>query len=200
MESTTEMAIDEYRRINSCLEYENQPSPALYDHLIKCAACQEHFREEYRVSTAITAWLVVYEVHRIYGGPEEGGWWYDAREFLGVAVPFYATVVYEHAEIDQEDWEWTSSHSGWQTWQDDDGCDGYGCAWVPRHVVTSPDGAQEAFRARAEAHLRTMWPLPESRLGRRGRHSMAQNESDYEHRVEVGNPGQEAHRPRPRYS
>ena len=23
-------------------------------------------------------WAVVYEVDRIYGGPEEGGWWYDA--------------------------------------------------------------------------------------------------------------------------
>ncbi len=28
-------------------------------------------------------WLSVYLVSRAYGGPEEGGWWYDEYEFLG---------------------------------------------------------------------------------------------------------------------
>src|SRR5262245_7305236 len=31
-------------------------------------------------------WAVVYEVDRGYGGPEEGGWWYDCGELV-VSVP-----------------------------------------------------------------------------------------------------------------
>lgn len=29
-----------------------------------------------------TVFVNVYEVDRIYGGPEEGGWWYDARTII----------------------------------------------------------------------------------------------------------------------
>lgn len=32
-------------------------------------------------------WTVaVYEMNRHYGGPEEGGWWYDSRELVAVAT------------------------------------------------------------------------------------------------------------------
>jgi hypothetical protein len=38
----------------------------------------------------------VYEVDRAYGGPEEGGWWYDTGTFrpdLSVAAPDVAAVA-----------------------------------------------------------------------------------------------------------
>jgi hypothetical protein len=37
-----------------------------------------------------TTWAVaVYDVRREYGGPEEGGWWYDSEELLGVEFWFH---------------------------------------------------------------------------------------------------------------
>lgn len=48
----------------------------------------------------VTAFLSVYEVHRCYGGPEEGGWWYDAFEFTGVSIPFFADQEYEREEAE----------------------------------------------------------------------------------------------------
>lgn len=30
--------------------------------------------------------VAVYELGRLYGGPEEGGWYYDTRELVAVAV------------------------------------------------------------------------------------------------------------------
>lgn len=32
--------------------------------------------------TKTTYYVNVYRVERVYGGPEEGGWWYDMREIL----------------------------------------------------------------------------------------------------------------------
>jgi hypothetical protein len=31
-------------------------------------------------------WAVVYEVGRNYGGPEEGGWWYDTGKLIQVVI------------------------------------------------------------------------------------------------------------------
>lgn len=50
----------------------------------------------------VIAYLSVYEVHRCYGGPEEGGWWYDAYEFTGVSFPFTAEQQYERNLGDDE--------------------------------------------------------------------------------------------------
>ena len=30
----------------------------------------------------VTKYLAVYELHRSYGGPEEGGWWFDGGELV----------------------------------------------------------------------------------------------------------------------
>lgn len=37
-------------------------------------------------STADTWVVAVYDTDRHYGGPEEGGWWYDSRELVAIAT------------------------------------------------------------------------------------------------------------------
>lgn len=50
-----------------------------------------------------TAYVALYRVTRAYGGPEEGGWWYDAYEWMGVAIPFMGVVTFHKTLVDGED-------------------------------------------------------------------------------------------------
>lgn len=44
-------------------------------------------------------WIVVYDVQRYYGGPEEGGWWYNAGSVVrSVAVPLAPDDEYENPD------------------------------------------------------------------------------------------------------
>lgn len=54
------------------------------DHGYKCWVCEG---QGFEWKTAM-AWVNVYTVSRCYGGPEEGGWYYDAYQFIeGHPVP-----------------------------------------------------------------------------------------------------------------
>lgn len=44
-------------------------------------------------------WVNVYEYDRGYGGPEEGGWWYDTFEDAKVSFKFTGEHAYEDAQI-----------------------------------------------------------------------------------------------------
>ena len=64
----------------------------------------------------------VYEVYRAYGGPEEGGWWYDAGE------PVFTKVFTDEQEarsFSNEVYENMPEHSGEYRmgYSDIDGCD-----------------------------------------------------------------------------
>lgn len=63
--------------------------------------------ESYQVRQ-ITAYISAYKVSRCYGGPEEGGWWYDSYEWLKVSIPFRALQDYRwqdgEAEWDPGEW------------------------------------------------------------------------------------------------
>jgi hypothetical protein len=41
----------------------------------------QHIQHTYDEAQPVTKHLNVYEVGREYGGPEEGGWWYDTGRF-----------------------------------------------------------------------------------------------------------------------
>ena len=76
-------------------------------------------------TNTVTAYLSVYEGSRRYGGPEEGGWWYDVREFTGVSFPFQAEQDYELEtretidDVSAEGGDWYFNHDidMWQHWQ-----------------------------------------------------------------------------------
>lgn len=48
--------------------------------------------------TVDTFAVAVYSLHRYYGGPEEGGWWYDTRELVAVAPADTAEDAHKLAE------------------------------------------------------------------------------------------------------
>ncbi len=69
-----------------------------------CSACQKLLgaRGPDERVRRVTAYLSVYETWRAYGGPEEGGWWYDAYDHQA-SVPYEAWVTFEyHEEPDPE--------------------------------------------------------------------------------------------------
>jgi hypothetical protein len=53
----------------------------LIEHLAEYVSKQPDFQE------AQPAFVSIYRCHRCYGGPEEGGWWFDRNELVG-SKPF----------------------------------------------------------------------------------------------------------------
>lgn len=51
----------------------------------------------------VTGYLSLYTVNRCYGGPEEGGWWYDAYVWTRVSFPFRAKQDFIYVNINDED-------------------------------------------------------------------------------------------------
>jgi hypothetical protein len=88
-----------------------------------------------------TAYLVVYEVSRHYGGPEEGGWWYDQLTHTGVAIPFKADVKYDLTHIYDHEGEERAEAMGLQTFQEYDGAGGDAdvYAWDPTEIDPDPE-------------------------------------------------------------
>lgn len=82
----------------------------------------------------VTAFLSVYEITRHYGGPEEGGWYYDAYEHTGAAFPFNAT----QAEV------WINEGAKEDAYDYNDG------AWEPAYDE-GPQVADEPTRVRLES-------------------------------------------------
>lgn len=56
-----------------------------------------------RETRHVTGYLSLYTVNRCYGGPEEGGWWYDAYCWCKVSFPFRATQEFFLVNINDED-------------------------------------------------------------------------------------------------
>lgn len=53
-----------------------------------CMVCGNDLSiQHHSAECTVLVWVNVYEYTRCYGGPEEGGWWFDGYEFLeGIEV------------------------------------------------------------------------------------------------------------------
>lgn len=141
-----------------------------------------------------TAFLVVYEVTRHYGGPEEGGWWYDRYHHTGVAIPFRADVTYEATLLEDKFYEELAEAKGHEIFREYDGAGGDTSlyAWEPQDINPDPEDL-EWYRL-ANARLTADFDL--ERLPQR--YSMAPRGEDYQMFHEMS-PGARAKMPRPRY-
>ncbi len=88
----------------------------------------------------VVAFISVYESCRAYGGPEEGGWYYDHHSHAQVAVPFLARQRYVLEEVDR-DTHWDENETKFY-----DG-EGYVC-WRPVGVPEPVD--QEDFNRQVD--------------------------------------------------
>lgn len=146
------------------------------------------YNDSERRRFGVTAFLCVYVIGRHYGGPEEGGWWYDAFEFTGAAFPFQAEQEYEAQEVDADN----DDLERLQNWYDED--TQKWMAWVP---VGLPHVTDEPTRVRlqsARMHLESIYGKP----GTTHRGSMRPRGEDYTFVYEL-TPGDFGNRPRPRY-
>lgn len=50
----------------------------------------------------VVCYLSLYEITRHYGGPEEGGWYYDHYEHIGICFPFAAEQDYMKLPVDED--------------------------------------------------------------------------------------------------
>lgn len=58
--------------------------------------------------------ICVYEVDRVYGGPEEGGWWYDTRTFVyRDPRPFFPKGDWPIYEFEAEYEAFKAEHPEW---------------------------------------------------------------------------------------
>lgn len=127
----------------------------------------------------VIAFISVYEVDRCYGGPEEGGWWYDSYEWLKVAIPFRAVQDYRLVETDEED------GSGFKSMQD--------YSWEPFGRPRPAD-----FQAQVQLDsFRILLASIYGEEGGKGRYSVI-GAPDLQFVIER-NPGELGERPRPRY-
>lgn len=146
---------------------------------------QRVFEREHR-RTSVTAFLCVYQLRRCYGGSEEGGWWYDAWDFIGAAFPFQAEQEFEVQVLDEESDDCSNA------WFCEDR-KAY-CQWVP---VGLPHVTDEATRVR----LQSTWQHFESMYGAVDtdhRFSVRPKEDDHRFIYEL-DPGARGNQPRPRY-
>lgn len=128
-----------------------------------------------------TAFISAYNVTRQYGGPEEGGWWYDSYEWLKVSIPFRASQDYEWRELPEDEMdpmyvEANSAQYGWKT-----------CG-PPRPRDTQAEIQLGSFRF----HLKAMFGEETKTRG------SVLSEGDIEFIIER-NPGERGEWPRPRY-
>lgn len=78
-----------------------------------------------RKTDTVTAFLSVYSLTRHYGGPEEGGWWYDVWEHTGASFPFLATQEFYATEATDKEQNdglhhcWCSEDNKLMKWEPD---------------------------------------------------------------------------------
>lgn len=138
----------------------------------------------------VTAFLVVYVVHRCFGGREEGGWWYDAYEFTGASFPFQAVQEFEAQVIEGDDVS-SGTDDTRQLWYDEETKEYK--AWVPVGLPYVMDEPTRVRLASVRAHFETLYPTDT-----RHRFSCAQRDEDYTYSYEL-HPGEMEKRERPRY-
>lgn len=137
----------------------------------------------------VTAFLSVYLVTRHYGGPEEGGWWYDAYEHTGASFPYSAEVTEDWMELLDLDVDTSTAMC------DYDHEEGKWMRWT--HNGELPTILDEATRVRVESarmHFIDLYGEP----GTSHRGSMAQRADDYVFVHELV-AGDLANRPIPHY-
>lgn len=54
-----------------------------------CEVCEERYKDEDEARQVVcfpngdkVVWVAVYELNRVSGGPEEGGWWYNTGDMV----------------------------------------------------------------------------------------------------------------------
>lgn len=136
-----------------------------------------------RKTDTVTAFLSVYRVTRHYGGPEEGGWWYDAWEHTGASFPFRATQeFYETTTEDAED----ATHF-------DEKASVY-MKWEPDGNPVPADHAQKILVDAAKDQFTYLYGDPEAKEGRYSVNGGADVKFLYEL-----SPGQNETKGKPRY-
>lgn len=139
---------------------------------------EEHQGQQTKRSTTI-CYLTVYSISRHFGGPEEGGWWYDTHHHESVDIPFYVEQDYVVQVLDAETEFATDERDFLQCWRDEDSKEIK--AWVPvglPYVVTEET---RAFLQRAREHLASVYgPFDTGH-----RFSSAQRGTDYVMRYEL---------------
>ena len=68
-------------RCVSCGAESVETDPGGVDYCVECGAEQPEGEDAFRENPKVR-FVNAYRVRRCYGGPEEGGWWYDAGELL----------------------------------------------------------------------------------------------------------------------
>lgn len=140
-----------------------------------------------KVTRPITAYLSVYQLTRHYGGPEEGGWWYDAWEHTGAAFPYQATQEYEAAIADLD-----TDQETHQVWYDEETKDYM--KWEPVGIPVPINKSQEVLMQAAEAQFELIY----GKQGTGHRYSCAQRADDFKF-IHEQYPGQHETKGRPRY-
>lgn len=119
-----------------------------------------------------TGYISAYHVSRQYGGPEEGGWWYNAYEWLKVSIPFRAVQTVR--------------------WDDGDEDEGRQPGWRP---CGPPQPADEPAQVRFQAAYYLLTEIFGEETNTRG---SVLSDGDIEFIIER-EPGERGEWPRPRY-
>ena len=132
------------------------------------------------------AFLSVYELNRCYGGPEEGGWWYDTWEHTGASFPFLARVTFYAVEARGEDDDGRTF-----IWYDEESKEYY--KWVPQ-TIEPVDDEQRSRLEIARMQFAKLYGEPDGRH----RFSMAPRGDDFAFVTECF-AGEKETTTRPRY-
>jgi len=81
--------------------------------------------------TDVRGWWTVYSLSLGYGGPEEGGWWYDRGEAIAL-VPAVRPAIEEWSESDSDS-RWYERDGEWSIVRYEDGGE------TPAHVAALCD-------------------------------------------------------------
>lgn len=129
----------------------------------------------------ITAYVSAYVVDRQYGGPEEGGWWYDSYEWLKVSIPFRALQEYRLQELDEDEMDpmFVEASSAQHEWK----------------PLGPPEPADEPARVSFRSALFMLQEFFGEETNTRG---SVLSRGDIEFIIER-NPGEREEWPRPRY-
>lgn len=167
----------------------DQPHEVVHESAIKYARSGDETHKR----IPVIANLCMYQLDRRYGGPEEGGWWYDTWEFTGIVFPFRAEQDYEYVEWDDEQGnptsdenqrfrvDWDEERNKWMFWR---------AAGLP-HVLDEPT---RVLLQSARTHYETIFGPTDTNY----RSSVVPRGEDYRFIYEVS-PGDAETRVRPRY-
>lgn len=139
----------------------------------------------------VVAYLTAYEISRHYGGPEEGGWWYDAHEHL-CSFPFHTHLRMEEQMV-EDDEECRRINEGETTgWYDHEQEAFF--RFVPNGLIQPSDEPTRVLLESVRYQYEAMYGSEDTNY----RFSMAPRGPDYVFVMEL-EQGELARRGRPRY-